>query len=514
MYKETTAKEVSRQQREKQDIDAQPVILYTKFRTKDQYYIYDTHSNEILQVSPVTYDIIDEYLQNGRQKGELPVLYNYKKADIAKAIDDIEEGKQNGYLQPTNIKRMNFYENNDIFIEEIKHKIRSLGLETTTRCNFRCKYCAFSGHYPEKRIHGSRDMDWNTAKNAIDIFMNHSSKVEQKKNIGFWGGEPMLNFSLIQKVVDYVEKKYPGEDMFYNFTTNASLFNDENIDFFIKHKFYIQVSLNGPRHIHDKYRVDIKGKGTFDKIVRGLRRIREIDSDYYDECINFSCTLTPGTDHEEVVSFFSKHELLKTKEFFGITGVNPKDTTFFEEYGYVSQEEMEKILKLYWRAAINGTLENEKFIEQYYQSAMMRFFKRCRSRLGDRVQPNGCCIPMLKKMHVDVNGYIHLCERMPTYNPLGNVNTKGIDYNAIVKTVEEYTSNSLQDCRKCWAARLCMACFKDFLKNNKWYDDDRKELCEGIRSKILNDLATYSFILENNPQAFDYMHNFKKPKLN
>lgn len=510
MYKEATEKELSRKQREKKETGAQPVVLYSKFRTKNHYYIYDTQSNEILQVSPVTYDIIDEYLKNGGKKGELPVLYNYKKADIAKAVDDIEEGKQNGYLQSTDIKKMNFYENNDILMDEVKHKIKSLGLENTTRCNFRCKYCAFSGHYPEKRSHGSQDMDWDTARSAIDILMRHSSKVERRKNIGFWGGEPMLNMSLIRKVVDYVEKNYPGEDMFYNFTTNGSLFNDENIEFFIKHKFSIQVSLNGPRHIHDKYRVGINGKGTFDNIVSGLRRIREIDSAYYDENINFSCTLTPGTDHEEVISFFSKNELFKNKEYFAITGVNPQETTFFEEYGYLSQEEMERILKLYWRAAINGTLEKEKFIENYFQSAMMRFFKRCRSRLGDRVQPNGCCIPMLKKMHVDVNGNIHLCERMPGYNPLGNVNTKGIDYDAIVRLANEYTSNSLEDCRKCWAVRFCMACFKDFLKNNKWYDDDRKEWCERIRGKILNDLISYSFVLEKNPRAYDYMHNFKE----
>jgi uncharacterized protein len=243
--------------------------------------------------------------------------------------------------------------------------------------------------------------------------------------------------------------------------------------------------------------------------MEGLQMIREKDREYYDEYINFSCTLTPNTSQEEVRTFFAENDLVTGKLNLSITSVNPNETTFFEEYGHFSKEETRKKLKLFWQEAVDGTIEEDIFLNQLFQGAMLNIFKRCREPLGDRIHPNGCCIPMLKKMHVDVNGNIHLCERLPGCNPLGNVNEQGIDIDAIVNLVDEYTSNSLNDCRTCWAVRFCPACYKDFLKNNRWYDTNRKELCQEMRSRVLNDLALYSSILEKNPRAFDYLHKIK-----
>lgn len=84
-------------------------ILYAKFQTKDNHYIYDTYSNEILQVSKVTWDIIDDYLKNPENKTEIfdkhMNKHNYTKEELLEAIKDIKEGRDNGYLQPTNIKK-------------------------------------------------------------------------------------------------------------------------------------------------------------------------------------------------------------------------------------------------------------------------------------------------------------------------------------------------------------------------------------------------------------------------
>lgn len=510
MYKESLTTEVNPKQGKKPANNFQPVLLYSKFRTKDHCYIYDTHSNEILQVSQVAYDIINEYLKNSNKniKKELAAKFNYPEAEIQEAIDDIEEGKRNGYLKLTDIRKMNFYENNEILLNEVKHKIRSLGLEVTTRCNFRCKYCAFSGHYPGKRHHGARDMDWYTARNAIDVLMRYSDSVEGKKNIAFWGGEPMLNFPLIRKVVQYMKDNYPDEDMLYNFTTNGSLFTDENIEFLIKHKFSMQISLNGPQHIHDKYRVDINGKGTFDRVMQGLQKIRDKDKDYYELHIGFMCTLTPNTDYREVLSFFSGNELFD-KVTLSISNVNPYETTFFEEYGNYSMEDKKYIKELYYDAAVNEKIENERFLGEFYQTCMLNMVRRCRHNQGERIAPNGCCIPLVKRIHVDVNGDIHLCERMPGYNPFGNVNGKGIDFDRLIESVDAYTTNSLSNCRSCWAVRFCQTCFKDFLRHNKWYGDNRKEICKDMRGIVLSELAFYSAIIEKNPRAFDYMQKIK-----
>jgi uncharacterized protein len=487
----------------------QTVLLTSKFCTENNHYIYDTYSNEILKVSGVAWDIVEDYLQNpGDRAGLLAKFSKYEKAEVDKAIKDIEEGRRSGYIQPAGIKKMNFYESHEEMIGEIKHKIKSLGLENTTGCNFRCKYCAFSHHYPGHRTHGSQNMDWNTARNAVDLFLRHSSQAE-RKNIGFWGGEPLMNFAVIRAVVDYVGAHYPDEEVIYSFTTNGSLLTDEIIEFLIKHKFSLQVTLNGPRHIHDKYRVDRKGKGTFDGIMRGLRSIRLKDKGYYDDHINFVCNLVPNTDYAEVASFFSENELFKDKTEISLTSVDSSETTFFREYGDYSVEQSRYIDDVYFEAAVNGKLEKERVIKEFNQDIMLKIYRRCRHNLGERITPNGCCVPMLKKMHVDVDGNIHVCERVPGNTPLGNVNENGIDYDLLVKVVEEYTANSIEDCGKCWAVRFCSLCFKHFMRNHKWYPGNRKQTCEGIRRGMLFSLKSYTEIIEENPRSFDYLNKIK-----
>jgi uncharacterized protein len=488
-------------------------ILYAKFQTKDNHYIYDTYSNEILQVAKCTWDIIDDYLENPENKIEIFDKHikknNYTREEILEAIKDIEEGRDNGYLQPCNIKKMQFYDSHKQMIEDIKYKIKSLGLEVTQNCNFRCKYCVYGECYSSRRNHKNRNMDWPTALNAIKIFMQHSSKAE-RKNIGFWGGEPLLKFDLIKKVVNYVKKQYPDEDIHYSFTTNGSLFNDENIEFLIKNNFHILVSLDGPKHINDKYRADIKGNGTFDRVMHGLQKIIAKGKKYYNEYISFNCILTPNTDFSDVLSFFSENRLFENnKDNINISAVDSYQTSFFDKYGDYSQEQKIYLNKIYYESAINNLLDKEMIIRKLNEQSMLKIFNRCRHKIGNMVALNGCCVPLLKKMHVDVYGNIHTCEKVPLYNALGNVNTTGIDYDSIVKFVEEYSKNSIKDCKHCWAVRMCPACYKYFIKNNKWQNAERQKTCINIRDTFLIDLILYSSIIEDNPKAFDYMKEIK-----
>jgi uncharacterized protein len=289
-------------------------------------------------------------------------------------------------------------------------------------------------------------MDWETALNAINIFMSHSSKAE-RRNLSFYGGEPLLNFDLIKKVVNYVSEHHAKKNIHYSFTTNGSLFNDENIEFFMNHNFNILVSLNGPKPIHDKYRVDTNGKGTFNRVMQGLQKILGKDKKYYDKNIQFSCVLTPNTNYSELLSFFYENILVKDKLNIALSSIDRFQTSFYEKYGDYSLMQNNYFNKIYYETAINNSLEKEIFIRITKEKSMLKIFRRCNHKMGERIPPNGCCIPLIKKMFIDVDGNIHTCERVPLYNPLGNVNSKGIDYELIAKFVQKYTENSLNDCK-------------------------------------------------------------------
>ena len=110
-------------------------------------------------------------------------------------------------------------------------------LEVTEKCNLRCKYCIYHPSHPEYRAFGHENMKWDVAKKAIDFLKEHSQNAENR-HIGFYGGEPLLNFELIERAVEYAKKLF-GEDMSFAITTNATLVNDKIAEYFAKNNFNI-----------------------------------------------------------------------------------------------------------------------------------------------------------------------------------------------------------------------------------------------------------------------------------
>ena len=93
-------------------------------------------------------------------------------------------------------------------------------------------------------------MKWDVAKKAIDFLKRAFPKMQKNRHIGFYGGEPLLNFELIERAVEYAKKLF-GEDMSFAITTNATLVNDKIAEYFAKNNFNIIISLDGPQEMHD-----------------------------------------------------------------------------------------------------------------------------------------------------------------------------------------------------------------------------------------------------------------------
>ncbi|MFZ3070522.1 MAG: radical SAM protein [Anaerolineaceae bacterium] len=112
-------------------------------------------------------------------------------------------------------------------------------------------------------------MTWKVAKRALDFLWEHSID-SGEVNVGFYGGEPLLEFPLIQKVVGYSKYLFWGKQLTFSITTNGTLLNPEIILFFQEHNFSLGISLDGPKEINDRNRVFANGKGTFDSVLHNI----------------------------------------------------------------------------------------------------------------------------------------------------------------------------------------------------------------------------------------------------
>ena len=156
-----------------------------------------------------------------------------------------------------------------------KFQLRTLFFSITDKCNFQCKYCIVKGNWPDK--FQPKEMGLSLAKKTIDYFFAKAPK-DNKKQIVFFGGEPLLNLPVVKFSIPYIRKKekekmkkiknYQPCRIF--FMTNGSLVIDNIAKFLKRYDVFPIISLDGPRNIHDKMRISFCG-GTFNSVLRGYK---------------------------------------------------------------------------------------------------------------------------------------------------------------------------------------------------------------------------------------------------
>ncbi|ACL18178.1 Radical SAM domain protein [Desulfitobacterium hafniense DCB-2] len=148
--------------------------------------------------------------------------------------------------------------------------ITYLYLFLTQSCNLRCIYCYGDGG--EYGAGGS--MDSATAKQAVDWLIAWSGNMK-KIHLGFFGGEPFINFPLMKATVDYAQSKAQEahKEVAFYVTTNATLLDDEKIAFIKEHQFSVQISFDGPKEIQDAQRPYANGQGSYDSVVPKIKKL-------------------------------------------------------------------------------------------------------------------------------------------------------------------------------------------------------------------------------------------------
>jgi uncharacterized protein len=131
--------------------------------------------------------------------------------------------------------------------------LKQIVFEVTEKCNLKCKYCGLSDLYHSYHVRSNRDFSFKKAKLMIDYLVNiwkdnHIVDTVLRFAVSFYGGEPLLNIHLIEKIIDYVEQlTIRGKQIHYSMTTNAMLL-DKHIDFLAEKKVNVLISLDGDEH--------------------------------------------------------------------------------------------------------------------------------------------------------------------------------------------------------------------------------------------------------------------------
>lgn len=200
---------------------------------------------------------------------------------------------------------------------------------TTAACNLKCKYCYEGTNKP------NHSMTIDTAKKVIS-FIEKDNKENEELLVNFHGGEPFLNFQIIKYIVKELSYLFQKKkNIAFTATTNATVLNEEILDFIKKYKMELTISLDGKKDTHDKFRKFADGKGSFDLAMEKAKKIKAFNPN-----IRIRMTIVPDT-----VEKLSENVEFLLQE--GFTCVVPGIDSFTDEWNEESFSRFkEEILKL------------------------------------------------------------------------------------------------------------------------------------------------------------------------
>lgn len=199
------------------------------------------------------------------------IYKNHKNEDILFDSDNLSLFK----LTRGEISRLKFIEKDKLFKnnkkitfnKKVNPRVKGIRIIVTENCNLRCRDC-----FVLNDVKNNKAMSINTAEKVTKKILKYAEK--ESIFYHFFGGEPLMNLSAIEKIVNQLNHYYKIKKIkrpFYGITTNATLINNKTMSFFKKNKFSVGVSVDGPPKINNKYRYYKDGRGTYNDVLKNYK---------------------------------------------------------------------------------------------------------------------------------------------------------------------------------------------------------------------------------------------------
>lgn len=324
-------------------------------------------------------------------------------------------------------------------------KTRTITFIVTKDCQLLCKYCYLVGKNSNER------MSLSIAKQAVDRILSIEDKfLEEKVVWDFIGGEPLLEIELIEKIIGYIEYKLQElkhhwlNNSSIRITTNGLLYCSEKVQRFIS-KYHdildISISIDGNKTKQDLNRIFPNGKGSYDLVLKGVRK------------------------------WVMQFENVATKMV-----ISSEDLPYVYESGVhllelgVSRLDMNLVVEDVWRDGDDKILEEQlvRFADyviehNLHQDRKLFIFEECIGKPFNPSFESSPCGSMM--LSVDSSGSFYTCLRFAGYSLrskkprfIGNIKD-GINYNLLRPyCILDELSQSPYKCLKCDVATGCRWC--------------------------------------------------------
>lgn len=381
--------------------------------------------------------------------------------------------------------------------------------EVTELCNLSCDYCCFGDLYYTPRNESVSTLDFANAKGLLDYYRENTDEFNKSDlhplTISFYGGEGLLNFNLIKKIIAYAESIF--HNLKYAMTTNAVLL-DKCIDYLVEKDFQLLISLDGDE-IHNQYRVHKDRKESFKKVYQNCQFVKENYPIFFEKNVNFNSVFHSRSSIESIYRFFDSN----FNKIPFVSEVNENN---------IPIENKDKFKNLY-SSAIDSFKKTKKskfkpgeifkidpsthglimFVRYFSNNFFNSYWELFRDLKNIVYVPTGTCLPFSRKIFLTTNGEILPCERINRRHPLGTVKQGlvNIDFESIKDIYDNIYDKYREQCAKCHGGGFCSSC----IFNDISIDD--KVLCSSFKTKkqLENYISRNLGILNNTSEYYEYI---------
>lgn len=458
---------------------------YHLFQYRDNKYAIHIATSSVIRLDDPGYDALSFLLKNDTPD-EMGAFLSQKhdEATVNSVRQEIAVLESNGFfLEPAT--EYNEEQQEKYLRKYSKMPSQSITLFLAERCNLQCGYCFVREN---KVLDKGQLMSWDVAKQSIDFAFKRAEK-SSRINIIFFGGEPLLNKKVLYKAVAYGQEiaQQQGKEVGYSMTTNATLLDTEMIQYVVKHKFGVLISLDGQKEVHDSMRPFVNSQASsYDVTVKNIQELMRhggrasvrstISNRHLDRIEQYRLFRDLGVDRiimEPCVGTSEHSSPFDVEE--SESAVLQKQDDYFLDKVLEQLDKKEQVLYNPW--------------ESYLQHIHYR----------TRQMP---CSAGRENTSIAVDGRLYPCQRyvgMDEY-VLGDI-WSGVNQ----EKYESYLSGYLhttKKCENCWAVKFCIGCCPWLVsKDNGEFREPLNWWCDNLLKKYEQAAWLYDMIRTHYPNS-------------
>ncbi len=445
------------------------------FKKKSDNFVLDINSGAIHVVSDEVLEVI-KVRENKTREDTFEILKSkFDEVFLTEVLDELDI-----LIREDILYSKEKYVFTTKFVKR-KPVIKAMCLHVAHDCNLRCEYCfAAQGNFKGENLM----MTYETATRALDFLVQNSGN-RKNLEVDMFGGEPLMNWGLVKKLVEYkkeIEQKY-DKNIRYTITTNGMLLSDDKLDFINENFVNVVLSIDGRKCVNDYMRPTASGGGSYDVIVPKFKKLirGRGDKSYY----------LRGTFTNKNLDF-DRDVIHIVDEGFKEVSVEPVVSEQGDRFE-LTEDMLPEIFESYDRLV-------EEMIERHGTDREFNFF-----HYNVDLQQGPCLIKRVsgcgagcEYFSVTPTGDIYPCHQFVGNEDFKVGNVYDSTYEDILQT-NFFNANveNKEECQKCWAKYYCSGgCHANAYNQNGDIYTPYKLGCEMQRKRLENAIY-FNYVTSN-----------------